>query len=69
LYSSPQYDTNQLHAAVVELVALENANIKYSTAQIGIPAMNLEMVVFTILYNEVRAGKNLKFWTQVETGS
>jgi Fe-S cluster assembly protein SufB len=31
--TAPQYDTNQLHAAVVELVALENANIKYSTVQ------------------------------------
>jgi Fe-S cluster assembly protein SufB len=30
---TPQYDTNQLHAAIVELVALENANIKYSTVQ------------------------------------
>jgi Fe-S cluster assembly protein SufB len=27
--TAPQYDTNQLHAAIVELVALENANIKY----------------------------------------
>jgi Fe-S cluster assembly protein SufB len=31
--TAPQYDTNQLHAAIVELVALENANIKYSTVQ------------------------------------
>ena len=31
--TAPQYDTNQLHAAVVELVALENAEIKYSTVQ------------------------------------
>ena len=32
MYSS-QYDENQLHAAVVELIALDNANIKYSTVQ------------------------------------
>lgn len=31
--TAPQYDTNQLHAAIVELIALENANIKYSTVQ------------------------------------
>jgi Fe-S cluster assembly protein SufB len=31
--TAPQYDTNQLHAAVVELIALENATIKYSTVQ------------------------------------
>ena len=31
--TAPQYDTNQLHAAVVELIALENASIKYSTVQ------------------------------------
>ena len=31
--TAPQYDTNQLHAAIVELVALEKANIKYSTVQ------------------------------------
>ena len=31
--TAPQYDTNQLHAAVVELIAFENATIKYSTVQ------------------------------------
>ena len=31
--TAPQFDTNQLHAAVVELVALDNAEIKYSTVQ------------------------------------
>ena len=31
--TAPQFDTNQLHAAIVELVALENAEIKYSTVQ------------------------------------
>ena len=31
--TAPQYDTNQLHAAVVELIALDNAIIKYSTVQ------------------------------------
>ena len=31
--TAPQYDTNQLHAAIVELIALEDANIKYSTVQ------------------------------------
>ena len=31
--TAPKFDTNQLHAAVVELVALDNADIKYSTVQ------------------------------------
>ena len=31
--TAPQYDTNQLHAAIVELIALDNATIKYSTVQ------------------------------------
>jgi Fe-S cluster assembly protein SufB len=38
--TAPQYDTNQLHAAIVELVALENANIKYSTVQNWYSEMN-----------------------------
>jgi Fe-S cluster assembly protein SufB len=31
--TAPQYDTNQLHAAIVEIIALKNANVKYSTVQ------------------------------------
>jgi Fe-S cluster assembly protein SufB len=39
---------NQLHAAVVELIALENATIKYSTVQNGIQEMNLEKEEYII---------------------
>ena len=47
--TAPMRDENQLHAAVVELVALENANIKYSTVQTGIQVMKMVSVVFIIL--------------------
>jgi len=70
--SAPMRDENQLHAAVVELVALENASIKYSTVQNWYPGD--ENGVGGI-YNFVTKrgdcrGKNSKIsWTQVETGS
>jgi Fe-S cluster assembly protein SufB len=70
--TAPQYDTNQLHAAVVELVALENASIKYSTVQNWYSG---DMFGKGGVYNFVTkrglcAGLNSKIsWTQVETGS
>tara|TARA_Y100000590_G_scaffold451124_1_gene591930 strand:+ start:4234 stop:5700 length:1467 start_codon:yes stop_codon:yes gene_type:complete len=70
--TAPQRDENQLHAAVVELVALENAEIKYSTVQNWYPG-NEDGVGG--IYNFVTKrgdcrGKNSKIsWTQVETGS
>ena len=70
--SAPMRDENQLHAAVVELVTLDNAEIKYSTIQNWYPGD--EKGVGGI-YNFVTKrgkclGKNSKIsWTQVETGS
>jgi len=70
--TAPMFDTNQLHAAVVELVALDNAEIKYSTVQ-NWYAGNKEGVGG--IYNFVTKrglcqGVNSKIsWTQVETGS
>lgn len=70
--TAPQYDTNQLHAAVVELVALENANIKYSTVQnwySGDEFGNGGVYNF-VTKRGLCAGSNSKIsWTQVETGS
>ena len=70
--TAPQYDTNQLHAAVVELVALENANIKYSTVQnwySGDEFGNGGIYNF-VTKRGLCAGANSKIsWTQVETGS
>ncbi len=70
--SAPSRDENQLHAAVVELVALDNAEIKYSTIQNWYPG---DEEGKGGIYNFVTkrgkcAGKNSKIsWTQVETGS
>jgi Fe-S cluster assembly protein SufB len=70
--TAPMRDENQLHAAVVELVALDNAEIKYSTVQNWYPGD--EKGVGGI-YNFVTKrgdcrGRNSKIsWTQVETGS
>ena len=70
--TAPKRDTNQLHAAVVELVALEDATIKYSTVQ-NWYAGDKDGVGG--IYNFVTkrgkcAGENSKIsWTQVETGS
>ncbi|HLZ03707.1 MAG TPA: Fe-S cluster assembly protein SufB [Bradyrhizobium sp.] len=70
--TAPQRDENQLHAAVVELVALDDAEIKYSTVQNWYPG-NSEgkggIYNFVTKRGECR-GKNSKIsWTQVETGS
>jgi Fe-S cluster assembly protein SufB len=66
-------DENQLHAAVVELVALDNAEIKYSTVQNWYPGdkNGVKGVYITSLQKEEHArGNNSKIsWTQVETGS
>jgi len=70
--TAPMRDTNQLHAAVVELVALDNAQIKYSTVQNWYPG---DAEGKGGIYNFVTkrgkcAGVNSKIsWTQVETGS
>ncbi|HEX3720242.1 MAG TPA: Fe-S cluster assembly protein SufB [Verrucomicrobiae bacterium] len=70
--TAPMRDENQLHAAVVELVALENAEIKYSTVQNWYPG---DAEGKGGIYNFVTkrgkcAGHNSKIsWTQVETGS
>ena len=70
--TAPQFDTNQLHAAVVELVALENAEIKYSTVQnwyAGDESGKGGIFNFVTKRGACR-GKNSKIsWTQVETGS
>jgi Fe-S cluster assembly protein SufB len=70
--TAPMRDNNQLHAAVVELVALDNAKIKYSTVQNWYPG---DKEGRGGIYNFVTkrgkcAGVNSKIsWTQVETGS
>jgi Fe-S cluster assembly protein SufB len=70
--TAPMRDENQLHAAVVELVALDNAQIKYSTVQNWYPG---DKEGKGGIYNFVTkrgkcAGVNSKIsWTQVETGS
>ena len=70
--TAPRRDTNQLHAAVVELVALDNATIKYSTVQNWYPG---DKEGKGGIYNFVTKrgkclGVNSKIsWTQVETGS
>jgi len=70
--TAPQYDTNQLHAAIVELVALENADIKYSTVQNWYAGNDLGQggVYNFVTKRGLCAGANSKIsWTQVETGS
>lgn len=70
--TAPMRDENQLHAAVVELVALENAHIKYSTVQNWYPG---DQNGVGGIYNFVTKrgdcrGNNAKIsWTQLETGS
>lgn len=70
--TAPQYDENQLHAAVVELIALDNAFIKYSTVQNWYSG---DETGSGGIYNFVTkrglcSGLNSKIsWTQVETGS
>ena len=70
--TAPQYDTNQLHAAIVELISLENANIKYSTVQNWYSGDNYGNggVYNFVTKRGLCIGKNSKIsWTQVETGS
>jgi Fe-S cluster assembly protein SufB len=69
--TAPQRDENQLHAAVVELIALENAEIKYSTVQNWYPGdKNGLGGIFNFVTKRGVCEKNAKIsWTQVETGS
>ena len=69
--TAPMRDENQLHAAVVELVALDNAEIKYSTVQNWYPGdKNGNGGVFNFVTKRGICHKNSKIsWTQVETGS
>lgn len=70
--SAPMRDENQLHAAVVELVAMDNAKIKYSTVQNWYPGdENGVGGIFNFVTKRGKcAGVNSKIsWTQVETGS
>ncbi|MGJ4946573.1 Fe-S cluster assembly protein SufB [Bradyrhizobium sp. HKCCYLS1011] len=70
--TAPQRDENQLHAAVVELVALDDAEIKYSTVQNWYPG-NAEGVGgiynFVTKRGDCRGANSKISWTQVETGS
>ncbi len=69
--TAPMRDTNQLHAAVVELVALDNAQIKYSTVQNWYPGDKQgKGGIYNFVTKRGKAGTNAKLsWTQVETGS
>jgi len=70
--TAPQRDENQLHAAVVELVALEDAEIKYSTVQNWYPG-NAEgkggIYNFVTKRGLCQGARSKISWTQVETGS
>ncbi len=70
--TAPQRDENQLHAAVVELVALENAEIKYSTVQNWYPGDKEGKggIYNFVTKRGICLGNHSKIsWTQVETGS
>ena len=70
--TAPQFDTNQLHAAVVELVALDNAEIKYSTVQnwyAGDENGKGGIYNFVTKRGACRGRDSKISWTQVETGS
>ena len=70
--TAPQFSSNQLHAAVVELIALENATIKYSTVQNWYAGdeNGIGGVYNFVTKRGLCAGKNSRIsWTQVETGS
>ncbi len=70
--TAPMRDENQLHAAVVELVALERAEIKYSTVQNWYPGDENGVggiYNFVTKRGECRGAKSKISWTQVETGS
>ena len=70
--TAPMRDTNQLHAAVVELVALDNAQIKYSTVQNWYPGDKEGkggIYNFVTKRGACRGAHSKISWTQVETGS
>lgn len=70
--TAPQFDTNQLHAAVVELVALDDAEIKYSTVQnwyAGDENGKGGIYNFVTKRGACRGVNSKISWTQVETGS
>jgi Fe-S cluster assembly protein SufB len=70
--TAPMRDENQLHAAVVELVALSDANIKYSTVQNWYPGDENGVggiYNFVTKRGECRGPRSRISWTQVETGS
>ena len=69
--TAPMRDENQLHAAVVELVALDDASIKYSTVQNWYPGdAEGKGGIYNFVTKRGRAGHRAKIsWTQVETGS
>jgi Fe-S cluster assembly protein SufB len=70
--SAPQRDENQLHAAVVELIAMERAQIKYSTVQNWYPGDEEGrggIYNFVTKRGECRGAYSKISWTQVETGS
>ncbi|MES1944388.1 cysteine desulfurase activator complex subunit SufB [Salinisphaera sp. PC39] len=70
--TAPQRDENQLHAAVVELVALDDAEIKYSTVQNWYPGDEDGrggIFNFVTKRGDCRGARSKISWTQVETGS
>jgi Fe-S cluster assembly protein SufB len=70
--TAPRRDENQLHAAIVEIVAMENAEVKYSTVQNWYPGdKNGVGGIFNFVTKRgICKGDNSKIsWTQVETGS
>ncbi|MEJ2584778.1 MAG: Fe-S cluster assembly protein SufB [Robiginitalea sp.] len=69
--TAPSRDENQLHAAVVELIALDNAEIKYSTVQNWFPGdKDGRGGVYNFVTKRGLCERNAKIsWTQVETGS
>tara|TARA_S200000501_G_scaffold225972_1_gene211914 strand:- start:26435 stop:27871 length:1437 start_codon:yes stop_codon:yes gene_type:complete len=70
--TAPMRDENQLHAAVVELVALDDAKIKYSTVQNWYPGDENGkggIYNFVTKRGDCRGNKSKISWTQVETGS
>src|SRR4030081_2175280 len=70
--TAPQRDENQLHAAVVELIALEGAQIKYSTVQNWYPGDREGkggIYNFVTKRGDCREANSKISWTQVETGS
>jgi Fe-S cluster assembly protein SufB len=70
--TAPQRDENQLHAAVVELIAMDDAEIKYSTVQNWYPGDETGrggIYNFVTKRGDCRGARSKISWTQVETGS